>query len=47
MEKETKSRIIGLRQFSKDLVDELSDLKIFQVEYVAVGFDDGDLTIIK
>lgn len=47
MEKETQSRIIGLRQFSKDLVDELSDLKIFQVEYIAVGVDDGDLTIIK
>lgn len=31
----------------KDLVDELSDLKIFQVEHIAVGFDDGDLTIIK
>ncbi|MBO5025603.1 MAG: hypothetical protein J6C86_05615 [Bacteroidaceae bacterium] len=47
MEKESQSRIIGLWQFSKDLVDELSDLKIFQVEHIAVGVDDGDLTIIK
>lgn len=31
----------------KDLIEELSDLKIFKVEHIAVGFVDGNLTIIK
>lgn len=35
MAEDAESRVIGLRQFSKDLVDELSDLKIFQVGHIA------------
>ena len=31
----------------KDLLNELADLNIFRVEHIAVGFVDGDLTIIK
>lgn len=31
----------------KDLVDELPDLKIFNIEHIAVGFVDGNLIIIK
>lgn len=31
----------------KDLIEELSDLRLFKVEHIAVGFTDGDLTIIK
>lgn len=31
----------------KVLIEELSDLKIFKVKHIAVGFVDGNLTIIK
>ena len=31
----------------KDLIGELSDLKLFKIEHIAVGFTDGNLTIIK
>lgn len=31
----------------KDLIEELPDLKFFKVEHIAVGFVDGDLTILK
>lgn len=31
----------------KNLIEELPDLKLFKVEHIAVGFTDGDLTIIK
>ncbi|WP_291591745.1 hypothetical protein [Bacteroides sp.] len=31
----------------KDLIEDLSDLRIFKVEHIAVGFVDGNLIIIK
>lgn len=31
----------------KNLIEELSDLRLFKVEHIAVGFTDGNLTIIK
>lgn len=31
----------------KDLIKELTDLKLFKVEHIAVGFVDGNLTIVK
>ncbi len=31
----------------KDLIKELPDLKLFKVEHIAVGFVDGNLTIVK
>lgn len=31
----------------KDLINELPDIKLLKVDHIAVGFTDGDLTIIK
>lgn len=31
----------------KDLIKELTDLKLFKVEHIAIGFVDGNLTIVK
>ena len=31
----------------KELVKELSDLNLFKVKHIAIGFVDGDLTVIK
>lgn len=31
----------------KNLIEELSDVRLFKVEHIAVGFTDGNLTILK